>query len=108
MASSSKPAPCGSLFGKKSAKPSQALTLRDFTIVRTSSALQPVGDTDVEMVTPEERVVTALVWLSFMYSELQREIQYWGNVIIEIQRQEQNLRHLARDICAAYELGLHY
>ena len=108
MASSSKPGSFGNLFGGKPAKPSPALSLCDFTIVRTSSALQPVGDTDVEMVTPEERVVTALVWLSFMYSELQREIEYLRNVIVEIQRQEQNPRHLAPDICAAYELALHY
>ena len=108
MASSSKPGSFGDLFGGKPAKPSQALSLRDFTIVRTSSALQPVGDTDVEMVTPEKRLVTAPAWLSFMYSELQREIEYLGNVIVEIQRQEQNPRHLAPDICAAYELALHY
>ena len=74
----------GSLFAGKSAKPSQALSLRDFTIVRTSSALQTVGDTDVEMVTPEKRIVTAPAWLSFMYSELQKEIEYLGNVILEI------------------------
>ena len=108
MASSSKPSSIGNLFGGKPAKSSQALSLRDFTIVRTSSALHPVGDTDVEMVTPEKRVVTAPAWLSFMYSELQREIKYLGNIIFEIQRQEQNPRHLAPDICAAYELALHY
>ena len=108
MASSSKPGSFSDLFGGKTAKPSQALSLRDFTIVRTSSALQPVGDTDVEMVTPEKRLVTAPAWLSFMYSELQREIEYLGNVIVEIQRQEQNPRHLAPDICAAYELALRY
>ena len=60
------------------------------------------------MVTPEKRVVTAPAWLSFMYSELQREIEYLGNVIVEIQGQEQNPRHLAPDISAAYELALHY
>ena len=108
MASSSKPGSFGDLFGGKPAQPRQALSLRDFTIVRTSSALQPVGDMDVEIVTPEKRVVTAPAWLSFMYSELQREIEYLGNVIIEIQRQEQNPRHLALDICAAYEFALHY
>ena len=47
-----------------------------------------LGDTDVEMVTPEKRIVTAPAWLSFMYSELQKEIEYIGNVILEIQRQE--------------------
>ena len=31
-----------------------------------------------------------------------------GNVILEIQRQEQNPRHLDRSICAAYELALYY
>ena len=98
----------GSLFAGKSGKQNQAIALRDFTITRTSSALQPVGDTDVEMVTPEKRIVTAPAWLSFMYSELQKEIEYLGNVILEIQRQEQNPRHLAPDICAAYELALHY
>ena len=99
----------GSRFGGKGAgKQSQALTLRDFTIAHTASALQPVEDTDVEMVTPEKRIVTAPAWLSFMYSELQKEIEYLGNVILEIQRQEQNPRHLAPDICAAYELALHY
>ena len=67
-----------------------------------------MGDTDVEMVTPEKHVVTAPAWLSFLYSQLQREIEYLGNVIIEIQRQEQNPRHLAPNICAAYELALHY
>ena len=67
-----------------------------------------MGYTDVEMVTPEKRVVTAPAWLSFMYCELQRENEYLGNVIVEIQRQEQNPRHHAPDICAAYELALHY
>ena len=79
-----------------------------FTIVRTSSGLQPVGDMDVKMVTPEKHIVTACAWLSFMYSELQKEIEYLGNVILEIQRQEQNPRHLAHNICASYELALHY
>ena len=95
----------GELFAGKSGKQSQALTLRDFTIARTSSALQPVGDTDVEMVTSEKRIVTAPAWLSYMYSELQKEIEYMGNVILEIQRQEQNSRHIAPDICTAYELA---
>ena len=108
MASSSKPASFGDLFGGKPAKPSPVLSRRDFTIVRTSSAPQPVRDTDVEMVTREKRVVTAPAWLSFMYSELQREIEYLGNVIVEIQRQEQNLRHRAPNICADYEIALHY
>ena len=98
----------GDLFAGKSGKQSQALTLRDFTIARTSEALQPVGDTDVEMVTPEKRIVTAPAWLSYMYSELQKEIEYMGNVILEIQRQELNPRHIALDICAAYELALSY
>ena len=60
------------------------------------------------MVTLEKRIVTAPAWHSFMYSELQKEIEYLGNVIHEIQRQEQNPRHLAPDICAAYKLTLHY
>ena len=98
----------GNLFAGKSGTPSQALTLRDFTIARTSSALQPVGDTDVGMVTPGKRIVTAPAWLSFMYAELQKEIEYMGNVILEIQRQEQNPRHITADICAAYELTLSY
>ena len=98
----------GDLFAGKSGKQSQALTLRDFTIARTSSALQPVGDTDVEMVTPEKRIVTDPACLSFMYSELQKEIEYMGNVILEIQRQEQNPRHITPDICTAYELALSY
>ena len=98
----------GELFAGKSGKQSQALTLRDFTIARTSSALQPVGDTDVEMVTPEKRIITASAWLSFMYAEVQKEIEYMGNVILEIQRQEQNPRYSAPDICAAYELALSY
>ena len=62
----------------------------------------------MEMVTPDKRIVTALAWLSFMYSELQKESEYLGNVILEIQRQKQNARHVARDICAAYELALYY
>ena len=98
----------GDLFAGKSGKQCQALILRDFTIARTSSALQPVGDTDVEMVTPEKRIVTAPAWLSYMYSELQTEIEYMGNIILEIQRQDQNPRHIAPDICAAYELALSY
>ena len=98
----------GDLFASKSGKQSQALTLRDFTIARTSTALQPVGDTDVEMVTPEKRIATAPAWLSYMYSELQKEIEYMGNVILEIQRQEQNPCHIAPAICAAYELALSY
>ena len=98
----------GSLFAGKSGKQNHTLALRDFTIACTSSALQPVGDTDAEMVTPEMRIVTAPAWLSFMYSELQKEIKYLGNVMLEIQRQEQNPRHLATDICTAYKLGLHY
>ena len=60
------------------------------------------------MVTPEKRIVTAPAWLSLMYSELQKEIEYLGHVILEIQRQEQNPRHLAPDICALNELALHY
>ena len=47
-------------------------------------------------------------WLSFMYSELQKAVEYLGYVILEIQRQEQNPPHLAPDIFAAYELALHY
>ena len=74
----------GDLFAGKSGKQSQALTQRDFTMARTSSALQPVGDMDVEMVTPEKHIVTAPAWLSYMDSELQKEIEYMGNVILEI------------------------
>ena len=96
----------GDLFAGKSGKQSQALTVRDFTIARTSSALQPAGDTDVEMVTAEKRIVTAPAWLSYMYSELVKEIEYMGNVILKIPRQEQNPRHIAPDICATYELAL--
>ena len=99
----------GSLFARKVAgKQSLALTLRDFTIARTSSALQPFGDTDVQMVTPEKRIVTATAGLSYMYSELQKVIEYMCNVILEIQRQEQKPCHIAPDICAAYELALSY
>ena len=108
MAPSSKPDSFGNLFGGKPAKSSQALSLRDFSIVQTSSALRPVGETAVEMVTPEWRVITVPAWLSFMYSELQTEFENLGNVIVEIQRQEQNPRYLGPDICAAYELALHY
>ena len=62
----------------------------------------------MEMVTSEKRVVTATAWLSFMYSELHREIEYLGNLIVEIQSEEQNPRHLALDICVADGLTLHY
>ena len=62
---------------------------------------------DVEMVTPEKHIITAPVWFSLIYSTLPKEIEYLGNVILEIQRQEQKPRHLAPDICAAYELTLH-
>ena len=98
----------GHVFGGKPAQTSQALTLRDLTIARTSSALQPVGDTDMEMVTPEKRIVKAPAWLSYMYFELQREIEHLGNIILELQRQEQNPRHIAPNICEAYELALQY
>ena len=47
------------------------------------------------------------VWHSFMYSELQREIEYLCKVIIENQRLEQKPYHLAPEICDAYELALH-
>ena len=60
------------------------------------------------MVTPEKRRVKAPVWLSNMYSELQREVGNLGNIILEIQRQEQNLCHIAPNICDAYELALQY
>ena len=73
------------LFAGKLGKQSQALALRDFTIACTSSALQPDGDTDVEMVTPEKRIVTAPAQLSYMYAKLQKEIEYIENVILEIQ-----------------------
>ena len=92
----------GSQFrGEGAGKQSQALTLRDFTIARTALALQPVGGTDVEMVTPEKRIVTAPVWLSFMYFKLQKEIAYLSNIILKIQRQEQITCHLILDICTA-------
>ena len=99
----------GDLFaGEGVGKQSLALALCDFTIARTCSDSQPVGNMDMEMVIPEKRIVMAPAWLSFMYSELQKEIEYLGNVIPEIQSQEPNPRHLARNICAAYELALHY
>ena len=60
------------------------------------------------MVTRENHLVTALVWLSFMYSELPREIAYSGNIILEIQRQKQNPCHLTPDTHAAHKLALHY
>ena len=62
----------------------------------------------MEMVTPEKRIDKAPAWLFYMYSELQKEIEHLGNVILEIQRQEQNHRHLAPDICAAHILALEY
>ena len=99
----------GSLFaGKGVGKQSWALQLRDLTIARTSTGLQPVGYTDVEIITPEKRIFTASVWLSYMYSELQKEIEYMGSVILEIRRQEQNPRQIAPDVCAAYQLALCY
>ena len=76
----------GDLFGGKPGNQSQAIALRDFTIAITSSALQPVGDTDVEIVTPEKRILMAPVWLFYLYSEQQKEKEYLGNVIREIQR----------------------
>ena len=42
-----------------------------------------------------------------MYSGLQTEIEYLGNVILELHRQEQNIRRLAYDICTAYKLALY-
>ena len=60
------------------------------------------------MDTPEKRVVTVPAWLTFMYYELQKEIEYLGNVILEFQRQEQNLRHLTPDNCATHRLVLNY
>ena len=57
---------------------------------------------DVEMVTPEKRIGMAPAWLSFMYSELQKEIECLGNVILAIEGHEQNPRHLAPEICAAH------
>ena len=92
---------CGDLFGGKPAQTSQALTLRDFTMARTSSALQAVGDTDVEKFTPEKHIVKAPAWLSYMYSELHREIEHLGNIILELQtgtepssHRSEYLRHL--------------
>ena len=43
-----------------------------------------------------------------MYSELHREIEHLGNIILELQRYEQNPRHIAPNICDAYELALQY
>ena len=43
-----------------------------------------------------------------MYSELQREIEHLGNIILELQREEQNPHHIAQNICDAYELALQY
>ena len=60
------------------------------------------------MVTREKPIVKALTWLSYMYSELQREIEHLGNIILELQRQEQNPRHIAQNDCDAYELALQY
>ena len=62
----------------------------------------------METVTPEKRIVTVPAWLSYLYSELQYDIKYMGNIILEIQRQEQNPRHIAPDHCAAYKLALSY
>ena len=62
----------------------------------------------MEMVTPEKRIVTAPMWHLFLSSELQKEIEYLGNVILVIQRQEQNSPHLAPDIYAAFEPAVHY
>ena len=76
----------GDLFGRKPAQTSQALTLHDFTIACTSAALQPGGDTDNEMVTLEKRIVKDPAWLFYIYSELQREIEHLGNIILELQR----------------------
>ena len=96
----------GDLFSGKPAQTSKALAVRNFTIAHTSSALQPVGDTDVEMVTPEKRIVKGPSWLSHMYSKLQREIEHLGNIIHELQRREENPRYIAPNICDAYELAL--
>ena len=62
----------------------------------------------MEMVTLETHIVTAPAWLSLMYSKLQKEIQYMGNIVLEIQKQEQNPQQIAPDICAAYELAHSY
>ena len=48
-------------FGAKTAKPGETLSLCNFTIILTSSAVQPVGETNVEMVTLEKCIVTAPV-----------------------------------------------
>ena len=58
------------------------------------------------MVPPEKRIVTAPAWLSYMDSELQKEIDHFMKVILEIRRQEQNPCRLAPEICAAYELAI--
>ena len=59
------------------------------------------------MVTAPKRVVKVTAWLSFLYSEVQKEKEYQENVILELLRQEQNPRHIASDIGTAYELALH-
>ena len=76
----------GNLFTGKSGNQSQVLTLYHCTISLTCSAIQPVGDMDVEMGTPEKPIEMAHVWLPFMYSELEEEIEYRGNVMLKIQR----------------------
>ena len=78
----------GSVFSNcysgKQAQTSQALALGDFIIARTSSALQPVGNKDMERVTPEKHIFKAPAWLSYMYSKLQREIEHFGNIILTL------------------------
>ena len=98
----------GSLFAGMSGLQIPALADGYFTIAHTSSAPQPVEHGDVEMVTPENCIVTVPTWLSFLYSKLQKEIEYFGNVILEIQRQEENPPQLAPDIYATYKVALHY
>ena len=84
-----------------------ALVHIDFIIVRTSSVVETVGDTNVEMVNPMKSDVMAPAWFCQMYFEQQKEIEYLGNVILEHQRQDQNTQHITPDICAAHKLALH-
>ena len=75
----------GDLFVGQSGEQTQALPQCNFTIARTSSSLQQVGDTDDEMVIPEKHRVTVPAWLSYIYSEVHKEIEYLGNVFLDIQ-----------------------
>ena len=60
------------------------------------------------MVTPAKCLVIARTWLLGMYSDIDQEIVYLGNIILDIQRQDQNPHQLTSDISADFELALHY